>query len=428
MNMKKKTCFVMIGYGERTYLKKDKKKGVVDLNKTYEEIIAKVFDELNAEGYNFDYFRGIDLNQKRAGIIHFDMFSDIYHADFVIADISTQNANVMYELGVRHALKPKTTLLICESETDVPFDINQIVIEKYEHQGKGILSHHQREFVATLKEKIKHLVNDSIDSKDSPVYHYLPGLTAPQISTLIIEHPHEFSNESLGEIIRKAEIAKNKNDFSTAIDLIKKALLIDEDDHFLLQRLALLTYKSELPSIKESLLEASIILCERLKNDSSFDKETLGLSGAVYKRLHELTSSDHDLDNALRFYGKGYYILGDYYNGINLAYLFTLRAATIQTEKIDAQVDYVTGNRIRVEVKRICEEIIQSEEFAKREDKNWIYLTLAEIEVAFGNQEKESELIQTVTNHSEGNFDFTSYYEQRSKLQKTLTTYSNKFN
>ncbi len=44
-------------------------------------------------------------------------------ADLVIADISIHNANVYYELGVRHALRDGHTILIRSRRDEVPFDL-----------------------------------------------------------------------------------------------------------------------------------------------------------------------------------------------------------------------------------------------------------------------------------------------------------------
>jgi hypothetical protein len=45
-----------------------------------------------------------------AGSIHEDMFLELLGAQLVIADISIHNANVFYELGIRHALRPRATV------------------------------------------------------------------------------------------------------------------------------------------------------------------------------------------------------------------------------------------------------------------------------------------------------------------------------
>ena len=47
-----------------------------------------------------------------AGNIRVDMFEMLITYDLVIADISIDNANVFYELGIRHGLRPKGTILL----------------------------------------------------------------------------------------------------------------------------------------------------------------------------------------------------------------------------------------------------------------------------------------------------------------------------
>ena len=59
------------------------------------------------------------------GNIREDMFSLIVEADLVVCDITIHNANAFYELGIRHALRKKRTVLIKGSPTidPIPFDI-----------------------------------------------------------------------------------------------------------------------------------------------------------------------------------------------------------------------------------------------------------------------------------------------------------------
>src|SRR5262245_31172947 len=60
-----------------------------------------------------------------AGNIREDMFALILEADLVVCDITLLNANVFYELGIRHALRRKGTLLIKHvgSADSPPFDL-----------------------------------------------------------------------------------------------------------------------------------------------------------------------------------------------------------------------------------------------------------------------------------------------------------------
>jgi hypothetical protein len=50
------------------------------------------------------------------------MYERLMFCDFAVADLSFANANVFYELGIRHALKPFTTVSIFEVNTKLPFD------------------------------------------------------------------------------------------------------------------------------------------------------------------------------------------------------------------------------------------------------------------------------------------------------------------
>jgi hypothetical protein len=103
-----KNCFVIIGYGKKpSYI--DGKVRMLDLDETYSILIKPVFEEMG-----IDCYRAIDKNIN--GSIDEQMLKEIKNADMALADISTLNANVMWELGVRHALKPHYTVMICEKE------------------------------------------------------------------------------------------------------------------------------------------------------------------------------------------------------------------------------------------------------------------------------------------------------------------------
>jgi hypothetical protein len=58
-----------------------------------------------------------------AGNLRADMLQLLVTADIVVADISIHNANVFYQLGVRHALRDKRTFLLRASIEEVPFDL-----------------------------------------------------------------------------------------------------------------------------------------------------------------------------------------------------------------------------------------------------------------------------------------------------------------
>lgn len=212
----KKTCFVIIGYGIKT----DYKTGnPIDLDKTFRTIIEPVFNELD-----FLCFRAADI--KHSGNIDLHMYENILKADFVIADITTLNPNVLYELGVRHGVRKNTTLIIADNKLEYPFDLSHIVIDSYEHLGTSIDYEEVLRFRALLKEKVTSLIENP--KIDSPLYTVIPNLIHPQFTEEeVIEIEESIEEEiSLSDIINAAEEAKGAKDYDKAKELFRKAIKI----------------------------------------------------------------------------------------------------------------------------------------------------------------------------------------------------------
>lgn len=65
-----------------------------------------------------------------------DIVSLIARARIVICDCSGRNPNVFYEVGIAHALG-KETMLITQSENDVPFDLRHLRYVRYLNNSEG---------------------------------------------------------------------------------------------------------------------------------------------------------------------------------------------------------------------------------------------------------------------------------------------------
>ena len=63
-----------------------------------------------------EVFRADD--EQRAGDIRTDMFQELLVADLVLADLTLDNPNVWYELGVRHALRARGVVLVAGAAPD----------------------------------------------------------------------------------------------------------------------------------------------------------------------------------------------------------------------------------------------------------------------------------------------------------------------
>src|SRR5262245_2513992 len=122
------SCFVIMGYGKKTDFKQNKK---FDLDKTYRNIIKPA-----AETAGYACERADEI--QHAGVIDVPMYERLLTADLVIADLSTANVNAFFELGVRYALRPKTTIVMAEKNFEMGFDMGHVVIRKYEHLGPEI--------------------------------------------------------------------------------------------------------------------------------------------------------------------------------------------------------------------------------------------------------------------------------------------------
>jgi tetratricopeptide (TPR) repeat protein len=125
------------------------------------------------------------------------------------------------------------------------------------------------------------------------------------------------------------------------------------------------------------------------------------------------------LDRAIRFYERGFYVKQDYYNGINVAYMYTQRA-NLLPDRFDAIVSYGHANMIRQHVVEICQGLIEDEKaFASRGDKEWVYTTLAEAYQGLGRTADEQRLEPKIDSEA-SEFAKAAYQEQKAKLAAAM--------
>lgn len=118
--------------------------------------------------------------EKFGGIIHKPMFERLMLCDFAVADLTGANANVYYELGIRHGIRPHSTVLMFGEGTPLPFDIRDLRALPYELDATGQLAN-AADARAALAEK---LANCREQIADSPVFQLVSEFPAPDISRL----------------------------------------------------------------------------------------------------------------------------------------------------------------------------------------------------------------------------------------------------
>ncbi len=168
------TCFVVMGFGKKTDFETGR---TLDLDKTYKNIIKPAVEAAGLKCIRADEI-------THSGAIDVPMYEQLLNADVVVADLSTSNKNAYYELGVRHALKPYTTIIICEDGVKTfPFDMNHVAIRQYHHLATGIDFGEVERFRKVLTKAIVEIYQaGAATPKDSPVYTFLNNLTPPALA------------------------------------------------------------------------------------------------------------------------------------------------------------------------------------------------------------------------------------------------------
>ena len=298
--MARKICFVVMGFGKKMDYRRSK---VIDLNIIYEKVIKNLFKDLK----DYELIRADEISSSE--IIDVSMYSLLLKADLVIADITTMNANAIYELGIRHALKPFSTIIMMqENEKEkIPFDLSHCRIFTYKDYGEIL----DDEEAKQIKERLHAFVQGSEEQKtDSPLYTYLPDIIPPKMSddefNKVIDSA-KTKEETILSLVSKAENLKDNNKFKESISEWKKVQEILPNNDYVVQQLALVQYKSKYPNETIALEEAKRTI-ELLNPQDSLDLETIGITGAIYKNLFKINNNYDYLDEAIKYYKKGYMI------------------------------------------------------------------------------------------------------------------------
>jgi Tetratricopeptide Repeats-Sensor len=445
------TCFVVMGFGKKTDFETGR---VLDLDQSYINLIKPAVEAADLKCIRADEI-------VHSGLIDVPMYEQLLKADVVVADISTSNRNAVYELGVRHALRPYTTVIIAEEQMMKSpfFDLNHIVIRQYRHLGEDIGVSEMKRFTSDLTRAIKEIMAQEPKLRwDSPVYKFIDRLTPPSVPEVVKQAAAAIpeaspspaaSSRSAGvgaphsELMERVEEAQKKGDWLKAKMLLEEIREMrrtgtvetsadqqveNPEDPDVLQRLALATYKSKYPTPEEALKVARDLL-KLLEPQTTNDTETLGLWGSVHKRLWELTRESSYLDEAVRAYERGFYLRNDYYNGINYAYLLNERAAH-PVGFGEAVADFVQARRVRKEVVSICNQWLESNPRTAPlppgskfpEKRYWVMATLAEAQIGLEDEALGQQRLEEAFAAAPEGWMKQTTQEQVTKLKALLAT------
>src|SRR3954447_18484725 len=167
--------FVAMPFGRKTAAGG---KVTIDFDQVYKQAIQPAAADADVEVIRADEERG-------GGIIHKPMYERLLLAEIVIADLTFANANVFYELGIRHAARPHATILIFASIGTLPFDVAPLRSVPYAVKKGGKLG---KKAAQELREALAQKLERAKDTQDfdSPLFELLPkypGISLPHEST-----------------------------------------------------------------------------------------------------------------------------------------------------------------------------------------------------------------------------------------------------
>ena len=239
----------------------------IDFDRVDRELISPALEELDCTGRTTGEI-------VRQGNIRTDLFEQLLIADLVIADVSLHNANVFYELGIRHALRDKRTFLIKSQGEEVPFDLKT---DRYLPYDAGNPAASLAELVEALRATC-----DS-QEQDSPVFQLLPGLQ-PTDPARFLPVPLDFREE-----VERAEAHRKAGDLQ----------MLSAELDGLSWRVAGLRLVGNAQFRLEDSLGARATW-EAVRSDDDTDLEANTRLATIFQRLGDLVKSDQAVKRALQ--------------------------------------------------------------------------------------------------------------------------------
>ena len=294
----KPLCFVLMPFGR----KPSGGGRLIDFDSVYRDVIHCAVEAAGLRPLRAD-------EEEAGGIIHKSMFERLVLCEYAVADLTTANANVFYELGVRHAVKPKTTILLyADGVGRLPFDVAPLRALSYPITPEG-RPKCAKESRHKLTKRIQ--ASKSGNDSDSPLYQLLDDYPNVAHEKTDIFRERVAYEEKIKEELFRARL-RGREDL---LDVEKSLGEIDDletgvvVDLFLSYRAVkawndmIRVAKKMNPVLRQTVLvreqlgfalnragrgeDAERVLLD-LINDRGPSSETLGILGRVYKDRWEL--------------------------------------------------------------------------------------------------------------------------------------------
>jgi hypothetical protein len=310
-------------------------------------------------GLDVDFIRADE--ERTGGMIHVPMFARLLLAEVAIVDVTIDNANVFYELGVRHAAKPRSTIIVSGKNGPLPFDIANLRAIPYELDNGRLTESAAAAFAKALRARVTDAIAYGATDQDSPLFQLFadfPGVPVKpeDVDPTFKERALELeamrdrltSSRTLGRDAGLAAVGELAEQVVSAagvqaelvMDVIfaYRALLAFDELIAFVERIPE-DFRRKSVAVREQYAlalnkrnqagdrDGAIKALKALKAErSDASSETSGLLGSVYKgQYYEALANKRQmlaanyLENAIESYREGFEAdPRDYYPGINL--------------------------------------------------------------------------------------------------------------
>jgi hypothetical protein len=341
---------------------------LVDFDRVYRDLIAPAIQQADMDPLRAD-------EEMTGGIIHKPMFERLILCEYAVADLTTANANVFYELGLRHAVRAWSTVLIfAEGGSQLPFDVAMLRALPYKLTPAGT-----PDAVDTTRAAVARRLTEARGAHaDSPVFQLVEGFPDIQrLKTDVFRERVRYSQQMKDQLaaarkegtesVRDVEARLGPiadADSGVVIDLFLsyRAVKAWDDMIALVDRMA--PPLAATVMVREQLAlglnraghgdEAERVL-KTLIEERGASSETYGILGRVYKDRWEAAVQAGNsflarglLDKAIVAYLKGFETdWRDAYPGINAVTLMELKdPPDPRREKLIPVVRYAVERRV----------------------------------------------------------------------------------
>lgn len=410
-------CFILMPFGK----KKDDNGKTIDFDKIYNDFIKAAIENAGLEPIRAD-------EEQMGGIIHKPMYERLILCEYAVADLSTANANVFYELGIRHAIRPHSTISIFTSDTTLPFDISFLRSLPYDREP-----HNLESLKKQLTEKL--LFAQKEPHTDSPLFQLIDGLkpsNIEHIKTDVFREQVEYNKtiksklKSIREIkpLEDAKIELKNLESSLGnlsnveagvlVDLFLSYRAVEAYDYMIalvsyipkpLQQTVMIQEQFGFALNRAGQRKEAIEVLEQVIKKHGKNSETCGILGRVYKDYWQENISNETLakgylKKAIQTYLDGFESdFRDAYPGINALTLMDIADDSRKDELIPI-VTYAVKQKM------------------KSSADYWDYATLFELAVLNHDKEEAEALMSDVLAHSQESWELKTTWNNLKSMRK----------